>query len=107
MRVKKSEPVYSIGVASKLVDLSPQTLRIWERKGLIKPSRIGKDRFYSECDLEKIGEIKKLTHQLLLPRFIKNLHFSTPYMKFSFSIKLNCSWINTMLYFMNLLFYLF
>jgi len=54
------EPVYPIGVVARLLRVCPATLRIWERKGLIKPSRLGKNRFYSKCDLETLGYIKEL-----------------------------------------------
>ncbi|NQT90776.1 MAG: MerR family transcriptional regulator, partial [Candidatus Omnitrophica bacterium] len=39
------------------------TLRIWERKKLIKPSRIGKNRFYSKCDLDRLEYIKELLQE--------------------------------------------
>lgn len=54
------EPVYTIGVVAKTLGVCPATLRIWERKGLIKPVRIGKDRFYSKNDLDRLEYIKKL-----------------------------------------------
>jgi len=54
------EPVYTIGVTARLIKVCPATLRIWERKGLIKPARRGKDRFYSRCDVERLERIKEL-----------------------------------------------
>ncbi len=57
------EPVYTIGIASKFMDVCPATLRIWERKGLIKPARLGKNRFYSRCDLDRLKYIKELIQE--------------------------------------------
>ena len=54
------EPVYTIGVVAKALGVCPATLRIWERKELIKPVRIGKDRFYSKSDLDRLEYIKML-----------------------------------------------
>lgn len=60
MRQDYSEPVYTIGIAAKLLKVCADTLRIWERKGLIKPARLGKNRFYSKCDIERLEYIKDL-----------------------------------------------
>lgn len=54
------EPVYTIGIAAKFLDVCPATLRIWERKGLIKPTRLGKNRYYSKCDIDSLEYIKEL-----------------------------------------------
>lgn len=54
------EPVYPIGIVAKFVKVCSATLRIWEKKGLIKPARLGKDRFYSQFDLDRLGRIKDL-----------------------------------------------
>lgn len=54
------EPVYTIGVAARLLKVCPATLRIWEKKGLIKPARLGKDRYYSRCDIDRLEQIKEL-----------------------------------------------
>ena len=54
------EPVYTIGIISRLLKVCPATLRIWERKNLIKPARIGKNRFYSKNDLDRLEQIKEL-----------------------------------------------
>lgn len=54
------EPVYTIGIIAKSLKVCPTTLRIWERKGLIKPARIGKNRFYSKYDVERLEYIKEL-----------------------------------------------
>ncbi|MCM8757444.1 MAG: MerR family transcriptional regulator [Candidatus Omnitrophica bacterium] len=54
------EPVYTIGVVANLLKVCPATLRIWEKKGLIKPVRLGKNRFYSKCDIDRLEYIKNL-----------------------------------------------
>lgn len=55
-----NEPVYIIGIASKMLQVCSATLRIWEKKSLIKPRRIGKNRFYSQCEIDRLKEIKDL-----------------------------------------------
>ena len=61
----KDRPLYVISVAAELVDMHPQTLRLYERKGLIEPSRsAGKTRLYSERDIEHLQEIRRLTQEL-------------------------------------------
>ncbi|GGJ30915.1 heat shock protein transcriptional repressor HspR, fused homodimer type [Deinococcus roseus] len=61
----KDRPVYVISVAAELVDMHPQTLRLYERKGLIRPGRSsGKTRLYSERDIEYLKEIRRLTQEL-------------------------------------------
>jgi MerR family transcriptional regulator, heat shock protein HspR len=61
----KDRPVYIISVAAELVDMHPQTLRLYERKGLIEPRRSGgKTRLYSERDVEKLREIRRLTQEM-------------------------------------------
>jgi MerR family transcriptional regulator, heat shock protein HspR len=61
----KKRPVYVISVAAELVEMHPQTLRLYERKGLIRPGRSsGKTRLYSERDIEHLREIRRLTQEL-------------------------------------------
>ena len=61
----KDEPVYMIGIAAKLCEMHPQTLRLYERIGLIKPHRAGrKNRMYSDADIERLRQIQRLTHEL-------------------------------------------
>jgi MerR family transcriptional regulator, heat shock protein HspR len=56
------EAVYIISVAAELVGMHPQTLRIYERRGLIEPYRTpGGTRRYSEADLERLAAIQELT----------------------------------------------
>ena len=58
-------PRYMISVAAELVGMHPQTLRIYETKGLVRPSRTpGNTRLYSEADLERLRLIQRLTTEL-------------------------------------------
>lgn len=59
------EPCYVISVVAKLVDMHPQTLRYYERVGLIKPSRTaGHIRLYSQRDIESLRRIARITEDL-------------------------------------------
>lgn len=63
--IDRDKPLYVISVAAELVDMHPQTLRLYERKGLIEPSRsAGKTRLYSQRDVEHLREIRRLTQEL-------------------------------------------
>jgi MerR family transcriptional regulator/heat shock protein HspR len=56
---------YMISVAADLVGMHPQTLRIYEQKGLVRPKRTaGNTRLYSERDLERLRLIQRLTTEL-------------------------------------------
>ena len=58
-------PRYMISVAAELVGMHPQTLRIYEQKGLVRPKRTpGNTRLYSERDLERLRLIQRLTNEL-------------------------------------------
>jgi MerR family transcriptional regulator/heat shock protein HspR len=58
-------PRYMISVAAELVSMHPQTLRIYEAKGLVRPKRTpGNTRLYSEADLERLRLIQRLTTEL-------------------------------------------
>ena len=58
-------PRYMISVAAELVGMHPQTLRMYEQKGLVRPKRTaGNTRLYSEADLARLRLIQKLTTQL-------------------------------------------
>lgn len=61
----ESQPVYMIGVAAQLSGVHPQTLRQYERIGLVKPQRVGaKNRLYSEFDIQQVRRIQRLTQEL-------------------------------------------
>jgi MerR family transcriptional regulator/heat shock protein HspR len=58
-------PRYMISVAAELVGMHPQTLRIYENKGLVRPKRTpGNTRLYSEADVERLRLIQRLTTDL-------------------------------------------
>jgi len=59
------EPVYLISVVAKALNIHPQTLRQYEREGLVCPSRTnGKMRLYSQRDIDRINMILRLTRDL-------------------------------------------
>ncbi len=59
------EPVYLISIVAKMLNIHPQTLRQYERDGLIKPSRTkGRMRLYSQRDIDKMKVILRLTRDL-------------------------------------------
>lgn len=55
-------PLYPIGVVSELLGTTDQTLRLYEKHGLILPARRNKNRFYSENDIKWIRCIRDLIH---------------------------------------------
>ena len=58
-------PRYMISIAAELVGMHPQTLRIYESKGLVSPQRTrGNTRLYSDADLERLQLIQRLTTEL-------------------------------------------
>ena len=59
-----SQPVYMISVVAKMLDVHPQTLRLYEREGLISPCRTKRSRLYSEEDVERLAMILRLTREL-------------------------------------------
>jgi MerR family transcriptional regulator/heat shock protein HspR len=60
MVIKDDEPCFTIGVVHQMMGLHPQTLRHYERLGLVRPHRSdGKIRMYSAKDLERIALIKR------------------------------------------------
>jgi MerR family transcriptional regulator, heat shock protein HspR len=69
---RTDEPLYTISIAARLVRIEkpeepaihPQTLRMYERLGLVTPTRIGKNRLYSEKDIERVRQIQRLTQEM-------------------------------------------
>ncbi|MBR3235789.1 MAG: MerR family transcriptional regulator [Atopobiaceae bacterium] len=60
----KNKPLYMISVAAELTGMHPQTLRVYEQKGLVTPGRSrGNTRLYSEGDIERLNLISKLTEE--------------------------------------------
>jgi len=60
----RKRPLFMIGVVCEMFDIHPQTLRIYEREGLLHPQRVGGARLYSQEDLEQIRMILNLTKEL-------------------------------------------
>jgi len=59
------EPVYLISVVATMLDIHPQTLRQYEKEGLVEPSRTqGRMRLYSQRDIDRMKLILRLTRQL-------------------------------------------
>ena len=62
---ERSQGVYMISVAAELAGMHPQTLRIYEARGLITPKRsAGKTRLYSQEDVDRLRRIQELTSEL-------------------------------------------
>ena len=62
--MRESEPLYVISVASRLLQLHPQTLRKYEREGFVAPSRTtGNLRLYSSEDIDRLRQVKALVEE--------------------------------------------
>ena len=62
---KKRKGFYTIGMVARMYNIHPQTLRLYEREGLIKPQRTaGNNRLYTDEDLERLEFILTLTREL-------------------------------------------
>ncbi|MDO4399798.1 MAG: helix-turn-helix transcriptional regulator [Coriobacteriia bacterium] len=58
----RNRPLYMISIAAELAGVHPQTLRMYEQKGLVTPQRTsGNTRMYSEADIERLNLISELT----------------------------------------------
>jgi MerR family transcriptional regulator/heat shock protein HspR len=63
-RRQDEHAIYIISVAAELAGVHPQTLRVYERKGLVTPSRtVGNTRRYSDKDIERLRQIQELTQE--------------------------------------------
>ena len=60
----EEQPLYMISIVSKMLDVHPQTLRLYEREGFIRPKRTKRQRLYSEKDVEQLNFILQLTREL-------------------------------------------
>lgn len=68
-RPTNEEPLYTISIAARLIRrdkpdepmIHPQTLRMYERLGLVTPQRVGKNRLYSDQDIERVRRIQEYT----------------------------------------------
>ena len=61
----RTKPLYMIGVVAEMLGVHPQTLRFYEKKGLLRPSRTeGRTRVYSAEDVEELARLLRLTRDL-------------------------------------------
>jgi MerR family transcriptional regulator, heat shock protein HspR len=61
----RTKPCYMIGVVAEMLGVHPQTLRFYEKKGLLRPSRTeGRTRMYSAEDVEELARLLRLTRDL-------------------------------------------
>ena len=64
-RVHEDEPLFVISIAAKMVGMHAQSLRHYERLGLVRPSRSrGRVRFYSQADIQRLLRIQRLVNDL-------------------------------------------
>ena len=61
--VDEKKAVFTIGVAAQMLDVHPRTLRIYEEKGLVKPMRRGKWRYYTMNDIKWIECLREMIHE--------------------------------------------
>ncbi|NWF53082.1 MAG: MerR family transcriptional regulator [Nitrospirae bacterium] len=59
---KRDAPLFPIGVVAELIGITDQTIRLYEKHGLIKPARRKRNRFYSENDLKWLKCLRYLIH---------------------------------------------
>ena len=65
MRRHRDEPRYQIGVAARMLECHPQTLRLYEREGLIEPERTDSGvRLYCDADIDLLRRIQRFTQDL-------------------------------------------
>lgn len=60
----RRRPIYMIRVVSQMLNVHPQTLRLYEREGLVVPKRLNRFRYYSDEDVERLHLILRLTREL-------------------------------------------
>ncbi len=60
----RKQPLFMISVVCRMLDVHPQTLRLYEREGFITPYRTNRTRLYSLEDVERLGMILQLTREL-------------------------------------------
>lgn len=71
----EDRPVYPIGIVSELLNVHPETIRVWEKYGVVHPPRRNGKRFYSDNDLKRLQFIQKLIGEgLNLPAISYFLH---------------------------------
>ena len=79
--VSRDLPLYSIGVAARLLKVHPRTLRIYEDEGLVRPHRQGARRMFSQNDLQWIACLRSAIHDqgISIPGIKKLLRYATCY----------------------------
>jgi MerR family transcriptional regulator/heat shock protein HspR len=60
----KSRPMYMISVVSRILEVHPQTLRMYEREGFVSPQRVNQQRLYSDEDIDRLNLVINLTKEL-------------------------------------------
>lgn len=63
-RQREDEPLYLISVAARICEMHPQSIRLYERLGLIRPRYISRRRFFSDADIERLRQIRRLTQEM-------------------------------------------
>ncbi|WP_115787078.1 heat shock protein transcriptional repressor HspR [Arthrobacter silvisoli] len=64
MGIDVNQPIFVISVAAELADMHPQTLRQYDRLGIVSPSRApGKSRRYSQRDVDRLREVQRLSQE--------------------------------------------
>ncbi len=64
MKREKEQPLYMISVVARMLRVHPQTLRMYEREGFVHPTRTGRQRLYSEEDVDRLGLVIRLTREM-------------------------------------------
>jgi MerR family transcriptional regulator/heat shock protein HspR len=60
----EDRPLYLISIVSELLDVHPQTLRMYEKEGFVSPNRSGGQRIYSQADVERLRLVLELTRNM-------------------------------------------
>ncbi|MBN2654571.1 MAG: MerR family transcriptional regulator [Nitrospirae bacterium] len=63
-RKDKKSPLFMISVVSEMLDVHPQTLRMYEREGFVQPHRVNQQRLYTQQDVDTLNMVIKLTKKL-------------------------------------------
>lgn len=75
--IRSDVPIYPIGVAARLLNVHPRTLRIYEKEGLIRPTLVGSRRMFSADDIQWITCLRTFIHEegISIPGLKKLLEF--------------------------------
>ena len=77
LAIRSDVPIYPIGVAAKLLNVHPRTLRIYEKEGLVQPTLVGNRRMFSADDIQWITCLRTFIHEegISIPGLKKLLDF--------------------------------